>query len=111
MSLGKKHPLEIMDDWFRRQCDGHWENFFGISLETTDNPGWLMTIRGHAINEANLSKLVGSLLSELGAQVSFDKTSVRIYSPTLLGCITAASQIFESASLGEKIRAPASGLS
>ena len=36
--------LQQLDDWFSSQCDGDWEHQFGINLETTDNPGWLMRV-------------------------------------------------------------------
>ncbi|MBX7074619.1 MAG: immunity 53 family protein [Pirellulales bacterium] len=28
--------------WYRRNCD--WEHRFGITLETLDNPGWLLKV-------------------------------------------------------------------
>jgi len=30
--------------WFASQCDGTWEHQKGISIETTDNPGWWVKI-------------------------------------------------------------------
>jgi hypothetical protein len=36
--------LQGLQDWYRRQCNGTWEHACGISLETLDNPGWLLTI-------------------------------------------------------------------
>lgn len=35
-------------DWFARwhegQCDGDWEHGVGASIDTLDNPGWLLTV-------------------------------------------------------------------
>lgn len=30
--------------WLKAQCDGDWEHSYGISIETTDNPGWHVTV-------------------------------------------------------------------
>ncbi|HEU0120504.1 MAG TPA: Imm53 family immunity protein [Bryobacteraceae bacterium] len=36
--------LERLQAWFENQCNGGWEYTWGIKIETTDNPGWLITI-------------------------------------------------------------------
>lgn len=36
--------LSDLQDWFARQCDGDWEHQAGISIETTDNPGWFVQV-------------------------------------------------------------------
>lgn len=33
-----------LEDWFGSQCDEDWEHSFGLSIETTDNPGWHVEI-------------------------------------------------------------------
>ena len=35
--------LEKIDEWYRDRCDGLWEHESGFKLESTDNPGWLVT--------------------------------------------------------------------
>lgn len=30
--------------WYKAQCDGEWEHRFGITLQTLDNPGWMLDI-------------------------------------------------------------------
>jgi Immunity protein 53 len=37
-------PLEIIDTWFKTLVNGDWEHHNGIKIETTDNPGWMITI-------------------------------------------------------------------
>lgn len=37
-------PLGWLAAWFRSQCDGAWEHTAGITIETTDNPGWWVRI-------------------------------------------------------------------
>ena len=33
-----------IDKWYAAQCNGDWEHQNGVKMETTDNPGWLVTI-------------------------------------------------------------------
>jgi hypothetical protein len=33
-----------LEEWFRTWCDGEWENSNGITIESTDNPGWWVKI-------------------------------------------------------------------
>jgi hypothetical protein len=33
--------------WFERECNGDWEHSYGITIETLDNPGWLVKIDLH----------------------------------------------------------------
>ncbi len=36
--------LQALQDWFAQHCDGDWEQECGVTIETLDNPGWLVTI-------------------------------------------------------------------
>src|SRR5438067_195242 len=36
--------LEFIVDWYRAQCNGSWEHANGITIETLDSPGWIVTI-------------------------------------------------------------------
>jgi len=40
-STGAIHDLQR---WFQAQCDGEWEHRHGITIRSTDNPGWWVTI-------------------------------------------------------------------
>jgi hypothetical protein len=37
-------PFPELMQWYTRQCDGEWEHHRGISIESTDNPGWWVKI-------------------------------------------------------------------
>ncbi len=30
--------------WYKAQCDGDWEHQSGVTLQTLDNPGWMLVI-------------------------------------------------------------------
>lgn len=36
--------MHALQQWFKSQCDGDWEHSFGVKIETSDNPGWIVTI-------------------------------------------------------------------
>lgn len=38
------NPLPDLMQWYARQCNGEWEHHRGISIESTDNPGWWVKI-------------------------------------------------------------------
>lgn len=38
------NTLNELTKWFAMQCDGDWEHNDGITIESLDNPGWLITI-------------------------------------------------------------------
>ena len=37
-------PLEFVQSWYVAQCNGEWEHVRGVTFESLDNPGWLVTI-------------------------------------------------------------------
>jgi Immunity protein 53 len=36
--------IEGLESWFSARCDGDWEHSYGLSIESTDNPGWHVEI-------------------------------------------------------------------
>ena len=36
--------IDKLTAWYRAQCDGNWEHSYGVSIDTLDNPGWLVKI-------------------------------------------------------------------
>jgi hypothetical protein len=38
------NQLNWLQSWYVEQCDGDWEDTYGISIETLDNPGWSLDI-------------------------------------------------------------------
>jgi hypothetical protein len=45
--------LERLQIWYAQQCNGEWEHSWGVSIETLDNPGWLVKINLRATNLEN----------------------------------------------------------
>lgn len=40
----KIYMINWLENWYSSQCDGSWEHFYGIKIETLDNPGWAVEI-------------------------------------------------------------------
>jgi hypothetical protein len=40
----KDNVLVWLQKWFLSECDGEWEQEYGLHIETIDNPGWLLEI-------------------------------------------------------------------
>lgn len=95
MSLEVNEATAITDiqDWFADRCDGIWEHRLGISIESTDNPGWLLTFKEMNLSKNVLAEIVGNLLLEYDAQVLSDGCSVRVFSTTLKNCILAGAML------------------
>ena len=36
--------LAKLSDWHSRHCNGEREQWYGITIQTTDNPGWWVKI-------------------------------------------------------------------
>ena len=36
--------LKRLCEWISGQCNGKWEHDYGVTLETCDNPGWILTV-------------------------------------------------------------------
>lgn len=36
--------IQWLDQWYKENCDGEWEHFYGIQIDTLDNPGWYVKI-------------------------------------------------------------------
>ena len=36
--------IELIQEWYKNQCNGDWEHEYGVKIETLDNPGWIVSI-------------------------------------------------------------------
>lgn len=37
-------PVEFLQSWYQAQTNGEWEHVRGVTIETLDNPGWMVRI-------------------------------------------------------------------
>lgn len=51
-------PIDLigrLQEWYAKECNGDWEHSYGISIETLDNPGWMISIDLSDTNWEDLS--------------------------------------------------------
>jgi hypothetical protein len=88
--MDAKSVISTIERWFKERCDGMWEHRFSITIETTDNPGWLLTFGELRLANETVADIAGDLLREYAAQVATDGTMVRVFAPSLQQVLTAA---------------------
>lgn len=37
--------LNSIEQYYKNRCDGSWEHNFGFTIESCDNPGWMIIIK------------------------------------------------------------------
>ncbi len=42
--IGTSDELKRLQEWYLRECNGDWEHSFGVTIETLDNPGWIVKV-------------------------------------------------------------------
>ena len=80
--------LEVIEDWFSSKCDGDWEHQFGFTLESTDNPGWLVTLDMSSVVPESVQGWREGFGDKV--EVSRSEGKTRIWSESLILCVQAA---------------------
>lgn len=39
-----RDSIKLLQNWYASQCDGEWEEQYGVKIDTLDNPGWNVRI-------------------------------------------------------------------
>ena len=55
---GTLEIIEKLQQWYSTQCDGEWEHQYGVTINTVDNPGWIVSIdlTGTELHNVNMEK-------------------------------------------------------
>ena len=51
------NDITWLEAWYQHNCDGYWEQSYGIQIETLDNPGWHVKIDLSETNYVNLTPI------------------------------------------------------
>jgi len=38
------NPVQFLQSWYQLQTNGEWERSRGVTIETLDTPGWMVTV-------------------------------------------------------------------
>jgi Immunity protein 53 len=62
--------LVRLEEWYQQRCDGSWENDHGVSIQSTDNPGWWVKIdlRGTELENKTFAEVKRGSISSLDPQ-------------------------------------------
>ena len=106
--------VDRIEQWFAARCDGEWEHQHGFKLESTDNPGWLITIADgveesvfralsvklrhrfgpECIRESNQAQGAGLAYAPPPVEIiNFSGDRVQIYTVSLRDCLEIAGEI------------------
>ena len=66
----RNDTLARLQAWYQKHCDGEWENDFGVSIESTDNPGWWVKVdlRGTELETKSFTEVSRGITSNLDPQ-------------------------------------------
>jgi hypothetical protein len=101
--MNEKDALVIIESWFKNNCDGIWEHQKGFALTTTDNPGWMAVI-DKDFSLDYFIKIKKEIADLWDADCIQNKDSLRVYSKTIYGCISASAHILNNATSPHKTR-------
>ena len=79
--------LGLIDEWYKRKCDGSWEHQFGLTIESTDNPGWLATIDMDSVDLNNVKGWNEGIRGTVVVNMSAGK--ICVFGETLRRCMNA----------------------
>lgn len=57
--------IRLIDNFYRNCCDGQWEHDYGFTIETCDNPGWLLTFNDSMLNETLKEGICESIIKRV----------------------------------------------
>lgn len=56
--------LHWLERWYQEQCDDEWEHSCGVTIETLDNPGWLVQADLQSLEPKALADRVLAVVGE-----------------------------------------------
>lgn len=87
-------PVEKIEDWFASRCNGAWEHQFGLTIESTDNPGWQVSLDMQS-DHFNLGACESRLI-EMGAKIAKDNGGIRVFTRTLAECLNTIAILIDT---------------
>lgn len=80
-NLQSSDLIRLLESWYTTECNGDWEHTYGITIETLDNPGWLLKVD---LNETTWSEL--RLPIEIDQRSEDDWIQTEVKDSKFLGC-------------------------
>jgi hypothetical protein len=81
--MNEMKMLEVIDSWLKNLADGEWEHHNGLTIESTDNPGWMIRINLPDGLFKNIEIIQASLRKLSSAEGAVKEGVLILYSPCL----------------------------
>jgi hypothetical protein len=95
MFMNVSEAIKEIDSWLKKMANDEWEHQNGVTIESSDNPGWILSIDlpdGKLESSSKISDFVRKMPSIEGDVI---KGKLRIYSSELSAVIEAAGLILK----------------
>lgn len=102
----KQKSTKIIDNFYKQHCNDEWEHLYGFTIETCDNPGWLLTITDPDLYNKSIQHKYSSVLNMISKQYSVSIThvheqksiiyAVKIFSISLESLINSGAKFIRS---------------
>ena len=70
--------IKLIDRFYRNHCNDEWEHLYGITIETCDNPGWLVSISDPILYNKSIQCEYNHILNDIGCKYEVSITHVHI---------------------------------
>ncbi len=57
MASRLEYSVTNLINYYKKRCNGKWEHYHGIKIETIDNPGWMISVSVENAQECRLTFL------------------------------------------------------
>lgn len=88
--------LTIIDNWLKSQSNGDWEHHNGVTIESTDNPGWMMRIDLPSGLFKDEQLLRDALLKFASVEWLAKDEIIILYSSSLVSLVQGAASVVEN---------------
>jgi hypothetical protein len=81
--------VSAIDNWYLLQCTGSWEHKYGMTIETTDNPGWWLEM-DVVFDEMKLEKTFLFMRNCWNVEVEYNEGNLSIFAQSLSDLLCSA---------------------
>lgn len=85
--------IKVLNSWYHNHTDGDWEQHLGLTIESTDNPGWMLKMDVLLGDEFKSKYLNIDYLNSNSIEGIYEKDKLFLFSVNLSDLIFSASKI------------------
>jgi hypothetical protein len=93
--MNVSEAIKEIDSWLKKMANDEWEHHNGVTIESSDNPGWILSIDLPDGNLKISSEIINSVSKMRSVEGDVFEGKLRIYSSELSAVIEAAGLILK----------------